>query len=95
MDASEASTQAAQISIVWWGGAILVFIGVLKCAFYFVASRIPDRIDRIQSPTLKKFLLGRSNRLIFGWGGFITAVVGLFFMGAARLMTYFAERYGF
>jgi hypothetical protein len=92
MDPSVSTSQSTQIAIVWWGGLVLVSIGLLKFAFYLAGAHRPGWFEKIQSPTLKRFLAGRSNRLVFGWGGFVTIVVGGFFMAAAWLMAYFAEK---
>lgn len=94
MELSHSTSQAAQFAFVWWGGLVLVSIGVFKIVFYLIGAHRPGWFERIQSPTLRRFLAGRSNRLIFGWGGFITIVVGAFFMVASWLMAYFAEKMG-
>jgi len=86
--------QSLSIVLVWWGGLLLVIIGLLKMVLYAVGAMNPGLFDRLGSVTLRKFLTGRGHRLVFGWGGFITAAVGGFFMLAARLMAMLMERFG-
>ncbi|MCB1063463.1 MAG: hypothetical protein KDN20_11155 [Verrucomicrobiae bacterium] len=79
------------VAICWWGGVVLVAIGVLKMGFYAVGVTWPDALNRIHSETLRQFFTGKGNRLVFGIGGLITAAVGGFFMLASRGMAMLLE----
>ncbi len=79
-------------ALIWWGGLVLVVIGLMKLVVYAIGELRPNLFQSIRSETLKRFFTGRSNRLVFGLGGFITAAVGGFFMLAAKGLAFLAER---
>ena len=80
------------IEFVWWGGVVLLVIGVLKLVLYAVGRSRPALFQEIRSPTLKRFLSGKGNRMVFGVGGLITALAGGGFMLAARGLAWLLEQ---
>ncbi len=70
-------------------GWLLVVIGVLKIIFYLVGEIRPGTWNKIKSPTIKKMLTGKVNRLVFGLGGLITILFGLGSIGIAYLIRHF------
>ncbi|MCB1086180.1 MAG: hypothetical protein KDM63_03985 [Verrucomicrobiae bacterium] len=72
------------VVIVWWGGVILLVMGLLKIGIYALGVLKPGLYEGISSVTVKRFFTGKGNRLVFGLGGLITAAVGGFFMVAAK-----------
>jgi len=91
MPDSRETFESLSITLVWWGGLVLVLIGLLKMGIYALGAWKPGIFDRLGSITLRNFLTGRGHRLVFGWGGFIPLAVGGFFMLAAWAMALLAE----
>lgn len=92
MDSSDAAVEHLSLGIIWWGGVILLAIGLGKCLLYAIGISRPQWFARIRSETLQRFLTGKGSRMVFGWGGFITAAIGGLFMLAAKGMEWLAEQ---
>ena len=67
-------------------GLIMAGLGFLKMIFYLVGELKPNAWAKIKSPSIRKFLTGNGNRLLFGLGGFITILFGLGAIGIALLI---------
>lgn len=80
------------ISLVKLFSWILVALGVFKVVIYLVGEFAPGTFARVKSDAVRKFLTGRGNRLLFGLGGFLTALVGLGGLLAARFLAWSLER---
>jgi len=70
-------------------GWLLVAIGGLKIVFYLVGEIRPATWNKIKSPTVKKMLTGKINRLVFGLGGLITILLGFGSIGIAYVIRHF------
>ena len=76
--------------LVEWGGWILFALGVIKMLIWLTGEFHPTGYQNIKSDTMRKILTGGLNRLIFGLGGFLTAVFGAVFVVLARVLARFA-----
>ena len=65
---------------------ILVVLGVGKMILYGVGEFFPQAFQKVKSEGVRKFLTGTGNRLLFGLGGFLTALFGGFGLLAAQFM---------
>ena len=74
------------VTIIIVLGLIMAGLGFLKMVFYLVGELKPQAWDKIKSPTIRKFLTGHGNRLLFGLGGFLTVLFGLAAVGIALLI---------
>ncbi len=64
------------LKIVIWGGWCLVILGVAKMIVWLVGELFPSAYKNLKSESTRKFMTGNGNRLLFGLGGFITALLG-------------------
>ena len=79
--------------IMIWLSWALVVMGVLKMGIWIIGAVFPKAYDGIQSPGLKRFMTGNGNHLLFGLGGFLTALLGGIFLGIIFLLqNAFADR---
>ena len=76
------------IPIIIWLGWLMVALGVAKIIIYLVGEIWPNAWDKIKSPTWKKLLTGKGNRLLFGLGGLFTVLFGLGAIGIAFVIRY-------
>ncbi len=76
------------IRLVMYGGWALVALGLLKIVIWTIGELAPGCYQHIKSEGVRKFLTGKGNRLLFGLGGFITALLGGVFIGLAFLMRF-------
>ncbi|MDF1816575.1 MAG: hypothetical protein P1V20_30515 [Verrucomicrobiales bacterium] len=76
------------IPIIIWLGWLMVALGVLKIVVYLIGEISPGAWDKIKSPTIKKLLTGKGNRLLFGLGGLVTVIFGFGAIGIALLIRY-------
>ena len=77
------------IAILSWA---LIILGILKMILFLVGEYSPKVYDGIKKEAFRKFLTGKSNRMLFGWGGLITAILGGFFLGLGYLLRFFSDR---
>ena len=89
---SDSSFETWSIAFVWWGGFVLLVIGLLKLVIYAIGRYRSGWLEGISSPTLKRFLSGKGNRLVFGVGGWITVLAGGGFMLASRGLAWLLEQ---
>ena len=61
------------IAVMSW---LLIVIGLFKMVIWLVGEIWPDAYKRFKSPTVRRFMTGKGNRLLFGLGGFLTALLG-------------------
>ncbi|MEX2581280.1 MAG: hypothetical protein WD342_19645 [Verrucomicrobiales bacterium] len=66
--------------LIVWGGALLTLIGVLKLAIWAFGEFAPGTYSKIESEKVRSLFVGKTNRLVFGLGGLVTAVLGLIFV---------------
>ncbi|MCB1230064.1 MAG: hypothetical protein KDN19_07355 [Verrucomicrobiae bacterium] len=92
LQGSSPGFQQIAIPLIWWGGILLIFIGLLKLAVYAIGELRPNTFAGIKSETLRRFFTGKNNRLVFGLGGFLTSAVGGFFMVAAKVLAVMYDR---
>lgn len=83
--------QHVSVALVWWGGVVFLGLGLLKLLVYAVGRWRPRFYQRLGSETVRGFLTGKGNRLLFGIGGVVTAGLGLFFMAAAKGLEWLVE----
>jgi len=74
------------LRLVITGGWLLAALGILKLLFYALGELLPGFYKGIKSDSVRKFLTGNSNRLIFGLGGFVTVILGVVFVGLGLLL---------
>jgi len=67
---------------------MLVFLGVLKLAIYLVGECLPGAYARVKSETVRKFLTGTGNKIVFGLLGLLTVLAGFAFLGLGYLVRY-------
>jgi hypothetical protein len=77
------------LRLVIIGGWSLVALGAIKMVIYLIGELAPQAWSRVRSEWVRKFVLGKGNRLLFGLGGFVTVVLGLVFVGLGELLLYF------
>ena len=77
------------LRIVIIGGWSLVLLGAIKMVIYLIGEIAPGTWSRVRSEWIRRFVVGKGNRLLFGLGGFITVVLGLVFVGLGELLLYF------
>ena len=73
-------------TLIMWLGWILFALGAFKMVIYLIGEVSPSAWGKIKSPTFKKLLTGTGNRLLFGLGGFLTALFGIGAVGIAILL---------
>ena len=79
---------AVLVKLVISGGWILAAMGAIKVVIYLVGELAPGVYSSIRSDAIRRFLTGKSNRLIFGLGGFLTFLLGLVFVFLGVLLGY-------
>ena len=89
---SDSAFETWSIEFVWWGGVVLLVLGLIKLVVYAVGRYRPGLFEGIQSPTLKRFLSGKGNRMVFGLGGLVTVLAGGAFMLASRGLAWLLEQ---
>jgi hypothetical protein len=62
------------IKILSW---ILIVLGGGKMIIYVIGEWMPSLYSRVKSDTVRKFLTGTGNRLLFGLGGLVTLLFGV------------------
>ena len=77
------------LKLVIFGGWTLAILGAIKLVIYLVGEIAPQAWSRVRSEWVRKFVLGKGNRLLFGLGGFVTVLLGLVFVGLGELLLYF------
>lgn len=77
--------------LVITGGWLLAALGILKLLIYGLGEIVPGIYRGIKSDAVRKFLTGNSNRLLFGVGGFVTALLGLVFVGLGMILRRFSD----
>ncbi|MCB1235483.1 MAG: hypothetical protein KDM91_10460 [Verrucomicrobiae bacterium] len=90
MNADPRVYHAAAIA-VFWGGLLLVGIGLLKVGVYAVGVWKPEWFARLRSETLRAFFTGKGSRKIFGIGGFLTAAFGGICMVLAKVIDFMSQ----
>ncbi len=78
---------AVAFKLIYTLGLILLAIGLFKLALYLIGELFPSAWARLKSKNLRTCLTGVWNRLIFGLGGFLTALLGGGVMWLARFLT--------
>lgn len=73
------------ITLSW----ILIILGLLKLVLFLVGEFFPNAFANVKSAAVKKFLTGTGNRLLFGLGGFATALIGFLGLLAGRFLEWF------
>lgn len=63
-----------------WGGWLLALLGFLKIVIWAFGEFVPRVYSRIPSENIRNLFTGKTNRLVFGLGGFVTAIIGLIFV---------------
>lgn len=66
--------------LVVWGGWLLTLMGVLKIVIWTFGEFVPRVYSRIPSENIRNLFTGKMNRLVFGLGGFVVAILGLIFV---------------
>lgn len=82
---------ALGLKLVIVGGWILAAIGGLKVLVYLVGEFAPGIYAGFRSDGMKRFLTGKGNRLVFGLGGLVTALLGLFFVLMGQLIAWLQQ----
>ena len=77
---------AVSLKLVVIGGWLLAALGALKLLIYLVGEMSPGLYSRVRSEAVRRFLTGKGNRLLFGLGGFLTVLLGLFFVLGGMLL---------
>lgn len=77
---------AVGLKLVIWGGWILAALGAFKVVVYLIGEIAPGAYARIRSESFRRFLTGTGNRLLFGLGGVLTLLLGLFFVAVGALL---------
>lgn len=77
------------LKLVIVGGWSLALLGALKLVAYLVGEFAPGAWSRVRSEWLRRCLVGKGNRLLFGLGGFLTLLLGLVFVGLGELLLRF------
>jgi len=80
------------VALIAWGGWILAALGVLKLLVFAIGEWAPGFYDRFRSDGFRNFMVGRGNRLVFGLGGLVTALIGLAFVGVAVVLGLLVDR---
>ncbi len=83
---------ALGLKLVIWGGWLLAAIGVLKVLIFFIGELVPGAYSRIKSESVRRFMTGNANRLIFGLLGGLTVLLGLIFVFLGVLLSRFSDR---
>lgn len=84
-DFIEPETSLRLIKVLSWA---LILLGIGKMAIYAVGECIPGAYAKIKSEQVRKFLTGKGNRLLFGLGGFITALLGFIALGLGYFLAF-------
>lgn len=79
------------ISILSW---VLIILGLGKMAIYALGEWAPSVYERIKSEGVKTFLTGKGNRWLFGFGGFITALIGVFGLALGHFFAFLLRSVG-
>lgn len=77
------------IAVMSW---LLIAIGAIKMGVWLLGEICPDAYKRFKSPGVRKFMTGNGNRLLFGLGGFLTALLGGVCLGLGALLEYLHGR---
>ena len=77
------------LKLVIVGGWSLAVLGAIKMGIYLIGELAPQAWSRVRSEWVRKFVLGKGNRLLFGLGGFVTVLLGLVFVGLGELLLHF------
>ncbi len=70
------------IAVLSWA---LIILGLGKMVIYAIGEFAPRAYERIRSEKARKFMTGKGNRLLFGLGGFLTALFGFICLLLGRL----------
>lgn len=70
------------IAVLSWA---LIILGLGKMVIYAIGEFVPRAYERIRSEKARKFMTGKGNRLLFGLGGFLTALFGFICLLLGRL----------
>ncbi len=62
------------IKLLSW---VLILLGVGKMTIYAIGEWFPAAYAKVKSGQVRNFLTGKGNRLLFGLGGLLTALLGL------------------
>lgn len=65
---------------------MLIALGLLKLIIYIVGELLPGAYGKIKSDKVRNFMTGKANRWLFGFGGFLTALLGALFLILARIL---------
>ncbi|MDF1823826.1 MAG: hypothetical protein P1U68_04240 [Verrucomicrobiales bacterium] len=79
------ATSLQLIKLLSWA---LILLGIAKMVIYGIGECFPGAYAKIKSEQLRKFLTGKGNRLLFGLGGFITALLGLIALGLGYFLAF-------
>ena len=80
------------LKIVIWGGWALIILGAAKMILWIVGEVFPNAYKNLKSETTRKFMTGTGNSLLFGLGGFVTALLGWGFAALGHwLLSRFVE----
>lgn len=73
---------AFAVRAIFIGAWFLVLSGIVQVIVYLLGEFHPSLYVRIRSDSIRRLLTGMGNRLIFGLGGLVTLLLGLFFIVA-------------
>lgn len=67
-------------------GWLLVIAGTIKLLLWMMGEFFPRCWSKIKSPSMKSFLTGPGNRIVFGIGGLVTLLLGAGAILAAKFI---------
>ena len=73
------------ISVLSW---ILIGLGLSKIVVFAIGEWMPGAYSKIRSEWFRKLCTGKGNRLLFGLGGLLTALIGFGGLLLGRVFDY-------
>jgi len=74
------------LTLTRWGSWLLLILGVVKLLIWLIGERWPSLYKRVKSQTIRNLFTGKTNRMVFGCGGFVTALLGVIFLIMAAIL---------
>lgn len=79
------------LMLITCGGWVLIALGLAKLLIWLVGELFPGIYSKFGSHRMRNFMTGLGNRLIFGCGGLVTALVGLGFVVLGKWLNEFSQ----
>lgn len=74
------------------GSWLLIAMGLAKMMIYLIGELLPGVYSKIKSEKTRKFMTGTGNRIVFGLLGFVTVLIGAFFLLLGNILFRFLEQ---